>query len=65
MLLDTLLQDFSDSVRQLRRNSLFTFTAILTLAIGIDANTTVFTAANALLFRDPVGVVHPEHLIDV
>jgi predicted permease len=65
MLLDTLLQDFSYSVRQLRRNPIFTFTAILTLAIGIGANTTVFTAANALLFRDPVGVDHPEHLIDI
>jgi predicted permease len=65
MLLDNAGQDFSYGVRQLRRNPLFTLTAVLTLAIGIGANTTVFTAANALLFRDPVGVSHPERLIDI
>jgi hypothetical protein len=37
----------------LRRNPLFALTATLSLAIGIGANTTIFTIANALLFKPP------------
>ena len=40
-------------------------TAVLSLAIGIAANTTVFTIANALLLRPPAGVADPARLIDV
>jgi len=65
MLLQNLAQDIGYGVRQLRRNPLFTLTAVLTLAIGIGANTTVFTVANAVLFRDPVGVANPDRLIDI
>jgi predicted permease len=53
------------AIRQLRRNPLFALTAVLTIAIGIGANTTVFTVANALLFRDPAGVADPGRLIDI
>ena len=34
-------------------------------AIGIGANTTIFTIANALLFKTPAGVVEPGRLVDV
>src|SRR5262245_46883782 len=65
MLFQNLAQDFRYGLRQLQRNTLFTLTAVLTLAIGIGANTTVFTVANALLLRDPVGVANADRLIDI
>ena len=60
-----MLQDFRYAVRLLRRNPLFALTAALSLAIGIGANTAIFTIANALLFRPPAGVVAPGRLVDV
>src|SRR5262249_14792261 len=50
---DDLRWDIRYSARLLMRNPAFALTAILSLAIGIGANTTVFTVAHALLFRDP------------
>ena len=40
-------------------------TAVLSLAIGIGANSAIFTVANALLFRAPAGVAEPERLVDL
>ncbi len=60
-----MLQDFRYAARLLRRNPLFALTAALSLAIGIGANTAIFTIANALLFRPPAGVVAPGRLVDV
>jgi predicted permease len=40
-------------------------TAVLSLALGIGATTTIYTVANALLLRAPAGVRHPETLVDV
>jgi predicted permease len=65
MTLDILVQDLRYAARQLRHNPLFTVTAVLTLAIAIGANTTIFTLAEALLFADPVGVAQPDRLIDI
>ena len=62
---DTLLQDGRYGARLLRRNPLFTLTASLSLAIGIGATTTIFTAANGLLLRSSVGVTDPEGLVDI
>jgi predicted permease len=59
------LQDLRYAARLLRRNPLFALTAALSLAIGIGANTAIFTIANALLFRTPAGVVDPGRLVDV
>src|SRR3989442_4156780 len=53
------------AARLLCRNPLFALTAVLSLAIGIGANTTIFTIANALLFKPPAGVVDPNRLVDV
>jgi putative ABC transport system permease protein len=62
---DDLRWDIRYAARLLLRNPAFALTAILSLAIGIGANTTVFTVANALLFRDPAGVTRPDRLVDI
>ena len=64
-LLETLARDVAYGARQLRRNPLVTFTTVLTLAIAIGASTTIFTLAEALLFRDPAGVDEPGRLVDI
>ena len=64
-MIDSWLQDIRYAGRLLRRNPLFALTAVVSLAIGIGANTTIFTIANALLFKPPAGVVEPGRLVDV
>src|SRR2546425_1310240 len=64
-MLDGMARDIRYAARLLRRNPLFALTAVLSLAIGIGANTTIFTIANALLFKPPAGVVDPNRLVDV
>src|SRR5689334_3201626 len=49
--LDDARLDVRYAIRIIRRNPLFALTAVISLAIGIGANTTVFTIANALLFH--------------
>jgi predicted permease len=63
--LETVFGDVRYAFRLLRRNPLFALTAIVSLAIGIGANTTVFTIANALLLRPPTGVVDPGRIVDI
>jgi hypothetical protein len=58
-------QDLRYAVRLLARNPLFALTAIVSLAIGIGANTAIFTIAGALLFQPPAGVVEPDRLVDI
>jgi hypothetical protein len=47
------------------RYPLFAMTAALSLAIGIGANTAVFTIGNSLLRFSPVAVSEPERLVDI
>lgn len=63
--LDDARRDVRYSVRLLRRNPIFSLTAIASLAIGIGAITTIVTIANALLLRAPAGVAEPERLVDI
>ena len=58
-------RDMRHAARLLRRDPLFTATAVLSLAIGIGANTTIVTVGNALLFRAPAAVADPGALVDI
>ena len=60
-----LQRDLLHAGRLLRRNPLVTITAVLSLAIGIGANTTAFTVAYALLFQPSPGVAEPSRLVDI
>ena len=60
----TLLQDVRYAARHLLRSPLFTVGAVALLAIGIGANTTVFTVVDALIFRPPPWS-HPEEVVHV
>jgi len=63
--LDDARRDLHYSARLLARNPMFALTAALSLAIGIGANATIFTIANALLLRAPAGVADPGRLVDI
>jgi predicted permease len=63
--LDDVRRDLFHAAWLLRRNPLMTITAALSLAIGIGANTAIFTVANALLLRPPAGVADPGRLVDI
>lgn len=58
-------RDAALAARLLRRNALVTATAAVSLAIGIGANTAVFSVVDALLMRAPAGVAEPDRLVDV
>jgi putative ABC transport system permease protein len=58
--MQTILHEFRYALRQLRRSPGFALVAVLTLALGIAAVTTVFTWANAILF-DPWPQVRDTH----
>ena len=62
--LDTIAQDIRFGLRTFRRTPTFTVVAVLTLAIGIGANTAIFSAVNALLLR-PLPFPEPDRLMSV
>jgi predicted permease len=58
-LLGDLRQDFTYAIRSLRHAPAFTVAVLVTLAIGIGANTAVFNLVNALLIKPP-QILHPQ-----
>ena len=58
-------RDFRDAVRTLSKERSYAIATVLTLALGIGANTTLFTFANWLLYRPLPGVREPGRLLTI
>ena len=63
--MESLLRDLKFSARSLLKQWGFTTIAVITLAIGIGATTTIFSVVNGLLLRPLPGVSKPNRLADV
>jgi hypothetical protein len=62
--IEILLQDLRYGFRMLRRNPGFTAVAVLSLALGIGANTAIFTLIRALMLK-PLPIANPRGLVQI
>jgi predicted permease len=62
--LENMVRDVAFALRQFTKHPGFTMTAILTLALGIGANSAIFSVVNSFLLRS-LPVRHPEELVKI
>jgi predicted permease len=63
--MDSTLQDLRFAARSLAKAPGFTLVAIVTLALGIGANTAIFSLINTVLLRAPAHVERPDQLVSI
>ena len=67
-MIDDLRQDLTYSVRTMRRNPLFAAIVVLTLGLGIAANSSIFTLVNAVMLKaqlgEPLEGEYPPELVE-